>query len=94
MEDIKLEDYLSQDDLDLVKKTLDHFFQDPDYATGEEQGLTFEELSFGDPLPFEIVLRDWNTSLNNGKGGRELNNGDCYRIYKIIHEEGGISDDQ
>ena len=86
----KLEQILSDHELARVQKTVLNFLQNPDYATGEEQGRSFERLSVGETLPLEIVLRDWNTRLNNGRGGRQRNKGDCYSIYKVLYEDGRI----
>lgn len=79
---------LSPDELELVKRTMSHFLRDPDYATGEERGHSFRKLRFGQPLPLEIVLRDWCTSADEGRGSRALNGGDCFRIYKRLFEKG------
>jgi hypothetical protein len=69
-----------------IKRTLDHFLKNPDYATGDETGYSFESLEFGQALPMEIVLRDWNTKADDGRGSRILNGGDCYDIYKLLYE--------
>ena len=67
------------------------FLAHPDYAEGNEQGLTFGKLTFGSPLPLEIVLRDWRADLNNGDGGCVYKRGDCYAIYEKLHASGMIT---
>jgi hypothetical protein len=81
-------DILSADELALVKSTMGHFLANPDYATGEERGLTFDRLQYGTPLPMELVLRDWCTSLDEGRGGMSSLEGDCYAIYLKLYESG------
>ena len=83
---LKIEEVLNADELKLVKKTMTNFLENPDYATGGEEGLTFDTLKFGQPLPMEIVLRDWKTELNEGTGGREYRAGDCFEIYKKLYK--------
>lgn len=82
-------DILMPAELDRLRKTLRHFLNDPDYATGDEQGLSFDQLEFGQALPLEIVIRDWKTELNGGSGGRETRSGDCYDIYLKLYENNG-----
>ena len=81
-------DILSSEDFALMKRAFEHFLSDPDYATSEETGLSFQGLEFGQALPLEINLRDWNTSLD---GGREYRKGDCFRIYQLLYEEGALN---
>ncbi len=80
-----IEDILTGNEIALVRQTLKHFLMDPDYASGEEDGITFDELEFGQSLPLELVLRDWNSDLYEGTGGMDFQNGDCYRIYKKLY---------
>lgn len=87
---MNLDDYLTPEEQDRFKRTLEHFLSHPDYATGDEQGLTFEKVTFGQPLPLEVVVRDWRTALNNGTGGRVYRQGDCYAIYEKLYESGLI----
>ena len=64
-----------------------HFLDNPDYATGEEEGVSFSSVSFGDPLPLEIVIRDWVKELEGGTGGLNYKKGDCFLIYKKLYEK-------
>jgi hypothetical protein len=82
----KLTDILTHDDVSLLRRTISHFLRHPDYATGEETGRSFRTLEFGHPLPLEIVIRDWRTELDDGTGGRDERNGDCYSIYLKVYE--------
>ena len=83
---LKIEEVLNADEIRLVKKTMTNFFENPDYATGEEEGLSFDTLEFGQPLPMEVVLRDWRVELNEGTGGRKFRAGDCFEIYVKLYE--------
>jgi hypothetical protein len=82
----KISDVLTHAEVDLLRRTIGHFLRDPDYATGEETGRSFQTLEFGQPLPLELVIRDWRTELDDGTGGREYRNGDCYPIYLKLYE--------
>jgi hypothetical protein len=84
----KITDILTPDELQLLKRTISHFLKDPDYATGEETGRSFRTLEFGHPLPLEVVIRDWRAELNEGPGGRDQRNGDCFSIYVKLYEAG------
>jgi hypothetical protein len=39
------------------------------------------------------VIRDWKTALNDGTGGRDPRNGDCYSIYLKLYE-GNVTMDE
>src|SRR5436305_378041 len=82
----KITDILTQGELELLRRTIHHFLQDPDYATGDETGHTFRTLEFGQALPLELVIRDWKTAADGGTGGREYRNGDCYALYLKLYE--------
>jgi len=87
-EAMEVTEIVSRQELALIKRTLTHFLRNPDSATGTETGLTFDKLELGQPLPLEIVLRDWNTALNDGRGKRAHHGGNCYEIYKTLYESG------
>ncbi|HXN48165.1 MAG TPA: hypothetical protein VN893_16070 [Bryobacteraceae bacterium] len=89
----KVTNVLTPNELQLLKQTITHFLQNPDYATGEETGRTFRSLKFGQPLPLEIVIRDWRTDLNEGTGGRDERNGDCFKTYIELCEAGEVNPD-
>ncbi len=36
----------------------------------------------------KLVIRDWKTELDDGTGGREYKNGNCYDIYLKLYEGG------
>lgn len=80
--------FLTPEELAHVKRTMEHFLRHPDYATGEERGLTFEQLQYGEPIPMELVLRDWRSADHNGQGKRVYMQGDCYPIYVKLYETG------
>lgn len=88
---LKITDILSLEEIVAVRRTIGHFMQHPDYATGEETGRTFRKLACGQPLPLEIVLRDWQTGMDERRGGRDLRNGDCYRIYLKVYENPAVT---
>jgi len=87
-EAMEVAEILSPEELALLKRTLQHFLRKPDYATGTESGLTFDKLEHGQPLPLEIVIRDWSTALNGGGSRQTQNGGDCYEIYTKLYESG------
>ena len=89
----KITDVLTHDEVELLRRTISHFSRDPDYATGEETGRSFRTLEFGQALPLEIVIRDWRTELDDGTGGREERNGDCYGSYLKLDEGDMAIDD-
>lgn len=88
-----ISDVLTAEEVALVRRTLDHFLADPDYAEGDETGVSFGLLAFGSPLPMEIVLRDWRIDQADGSGGREVRQGDCYVIYTKLYESDLVQPD-
>ena len=91
MEPRSITDILSANELNQAPRTIVHFLQHPGDATGEETGRSFRTLSFGQPLPLELVLGDWRTALNEGTGGREHRNGDCFSIYRKVYGNDAVT---
>ena len=65
---------------ELAKTTITHFLEDPDYCNDQRN-------KFGDPKKLNTVLRDYNISLNDGKGGFKDKRGDCSKIHKAIYDD-------
>ena|SRR5579871_6481004 len=89
----KITDVFTHPEIEQLRRTISHVLHHPDYATGEEVGRSFHTLEFGQPLPLEIVIRDWRTELEDGTGGREEGNCDCYSTYPKLYEGGITMDD-
>lgn len=84
----EIKDLLSEEEWARLKRTLEHFQSEPDFATGEERGMSFDRLEFGQKLPLEIVLRDWRTDLDEGKGDRAYFDGTCFDIWVKLNRAG------
>ena len=67
---------------ELAKNTIEHFLEDPDYCATNKGGN-----KFGAPKKLQTVIRDYNTSLNNGKGGFKDQRGDCCKIHEAIRKD-------
>lgn len=86
-----INDVLTASERGRLRSTIIQFLRSPDYAIGDETGHSFETLEFGQPLPLEVVIRDWRTDLNDGTGGRDYRKGDCFDIYVKLYETGMLA---